>query len=315
MPVPIVHHPVFTAPISPEHRFPMQKFARLIEVILADGLVAPGQVVLPEPASRALLARAHARAYVDAVCDVTVDTAMAKRIGLPMTAGVAARSRAACGGTLLAARLALAEGLGCNTAGGSHHADTKGGAGFCVFNDVAVAARALLDDGTVGRVLVIDLDVHQGDGTAEIFAGDDAVFTFSLHCEANYPAEKKAGDWDVPVAAGLDDHAYLEIVDSLLDGLLAQTRPDIVFYNAGVDPHVDDLLGKLALTDAGLAARDALVLDRCRDRRIPVACVIGGGYDADIDVLARRHATIHRAAADRFDRERLRPRRQTAGWG
>ncbi|MFZ0268026.1 histone deacetylase, partial [Caulobacter sp.] len=192
----------------------------------------------------------------------------------------------------------LAHGIACNTAGGSHHAQADTGAGFCVFNDVAVAARRLLAEGAVGKVLVVDLDVHQGDGTARIFEGDASVFTFSMHAEKNFPARKAVSDLDVDLPDGMGDEAYLETLSGILPDLLARTAPDLVFFNAGVDPHADDKLGRLSLSDEGLARREAYVLSSCLERGIPVAGVIGGGYDADIDRLAHRHALLHRAARE-----------------
>lgn len=293
--LPIVHHPAYRAETPVGHRFPMGKFARLAEVLLEEGL-APGGFEQPEPASFETIRRAHDAGYARAVFDCALPREAERRIGLPITPSVVMRSRAAVAGTVLTARLALRGGLACNTAGGSHHAARGHGAGFCVFNDVAVAAATLLAERAVGRVLVVDLDVHQGDGTAEMFAGDDRVFTLSVHAAKNFPARKVAGDLDVELADGTEDEAYLRAVAEVLPGVLERARPDLVFYNAGVDPHRDDKLGRLSLSDEGLAARDRYVLARCRERAIPVAGVIGGGYAPDIDALARRHATLHREA-------------------
>jgi acetoin utilization deacetylase AcuC-like enzyme len=204
----------------------------------------------------------------------------------------------AAAGTVLAARLALRHGLACNTAGGSHHAFAGFGSGFCVFNDVAVAARLLLAEGSVGRVLVVDLDVHQGDGTAAIFAADPSVVTFSMHCRTNFPARKQQSDLDVALEPGIGDEEYLAALDAVLGPLLDRVRPDLVFYNAGVDPHVDDQLGRLALSDAGLAARERRVLDACLGRGLPLACVLGGGYAPTVDLVAARHAILHRVILD-----------------
>jgi acetoin utilization deacetylase AcuC-like enzyme len=261
---PIVHHPAYDAAMPPGHRFPMHKYARLALALAAD---------LPPQVER--------------------------RIGMPVSRAVADRAAAAVGGTLLAARLALVHGLACNTAGGSHHAGPQGGAGFCTFNDVAAASRALLDEGTVGQILVVDLDVHQGDGTAFIFEHEPRVFTFSMHGAKNSPVRRGPSDLDVDLPDRTGDEAYLAELAQRLPGLLAQVRPDLVFYIAGVDPYKDDRLGRLALTAEGLMARDLYVLRTCRGLA-PVAGVIGGGYDDDLDALARRHATLHRAAAQVF---------------
>jgi acetoin utilization deacetylase AcuC-like enzyme len=199
---------------------------------------------------------------------------------------------------VLTARLALETGLALNTAGGSHHARREQGAGFCVFNDVAVAIRVLQADGAIGRALVVDLDVHQGDGTAAIFAGDASVFTLSLHGERNYPLRKQRSSLDVGLPDGTGDEEYLAALSPALDTALAAAAPDIVFLNAGVDPHADDRLGRLALSDAGLRQRERLVMARVRAAGLPLACVIGGGYLEDVDRLAHRHAGLFAVAAE-----------------
>ena len=250
---------------------------------------------MPEPAPRGWLELAHDSGYVAGVLEQRLDAAAIRRLGLPLSPVLALRSRCAVAGTVLTARLALEHGIACNTAGGSHHAFAGFGSGFCVFNDVAVAARLLLTEGVIGKALVIDLDVHQGDGTAAILADDPRVHTLSVHCRVNFPARKQQSDLDVALDAGVGDADYLAVLDHLLPPLLDRVRPDLVFYNAGVDPHVDDRLGRLALTDAGLAARERLVLELCRSRGLPLACVVGGGYADDLDVLARRHALLHQA--------------------
>ena len=293
---PIVHHPAFRAQMPDGHRFPMDKFSRLARVIEAEGLAGPAGFAVPEPVSLEVLRLVHEADYVRGVVEQSLPPDIVRRIGMPNSASVADRALAATGGTILAARLALEHGIACNTAGGSHHAQAETGAGFCVFNDVAVAARLLQAEGRVGQVLVVDLDVHQGDGTARIFENDPSVFTFSMHAEKNFPARKAASDLDVDLAVGTGDEAYLAALSQVLPDLLDRVAPDLVFFNAGVDPHADDKLGRLSLSDAGLARREAFVLGCCLERRVPVAGVIGGGYDADINRLAHRHAILHRAA-------------------
>jgi acetoin utilization deacetylase AcuC-like enzyme len=295
--LPIVHHPDYTADTPDGHRFPMQKFARLAEILRQDGLVPHG-FVTPEPIAQADLIRAHTPAYVDAVLGRTLDPAAVRRIGFSLTERVVLRAQLATAGTLLAARLALQEGLACNSAGGSHHARADQGAGFCVFNDVAVAASVLLAEGRVKQILVVDLDVHQGDGTALIFQGEPRVFTFSMHCDDNWPLEKPPSDLDVALPKGTGDAAYLGALDHHLTALLEQVRPDLVFYIAGVDPHQDDRLGKLALTDQGLMTRERRVIDAVRGRATPLVTVLGGGYGDDVDAVARRHSFVFHAAAD-----------------
>lgn len=300
---PIVHHPAFRAQLPPGHRFPMDKYSKLAGLLLAEGLGGPEGFHRPKPASLEALRLVHAEDYVRGVVELSLPAETVRRIGMPNSDSVAIRARAATGGTILAARLALEQGIACNSAGGSHHADAQGGSGFCVFNDVAVAARLLLEEGRVGQVLVVDLDVHQGDGTARIFEGDPGVFTFSMHAAKNFPHRKAESDLDLELEDGTGDAAYLARLDAVWPALLASVKPDLVFFNAGVDPHADDKLGRLSLSDAGLAAREARVLGACIEREVPVVGVIGGGYDPDVDRLAARHAILHRTAAKLWGHE------------
>lgn len=300
--LPLVHHPAYVAPLPNRHRFPMNKFAALISLLRAEGLAGDANLHIPSPAPRWHLELAHEAGYVADILAGSVAPEVMRRIGLPWSPALALRSRCAVAGTVLAGELALEHGIACNTAGGSHHARHEAGAGYCVFNDVAVAARVLQARGRAQRMLVIDLDVHQGDGTASIFAGDPAVFTFSMHAEKNFPVRKVAGDLDIALPDGMDDDAYLDLLGAHLPALLERTRPDLVFYVAGVDPHEDDRLGRLALSDGGLARRDSLVLAECRARGLPVAGVLGGGYADDMETLAARHAALPRAAARLLDR-------------
>ena len=297
MRLPVVHHPAYQASLRPGHRFPMGKFRRLAEVLVEKKIVDAERFFAPVEAPAGWLLLAHDPAYVTAVLGGTVDASIERRIGFSVDAAVARRARLAASGTLLAARLALEAGIACNTAGGGHHAAFGHGAGFCVFNDVAIAARVLLAEGAVGRVAVIDCDVHQGDGTAAIFSGDERVFTVSVHAESNFPARKVAGDLDIGLPDETGDDGYLAVLEAHLPAVIDRIRPELVFYNAGVDPHGDDHLGRLALTDGGLRARDDLILRECLKRNVAVAGVIGGGYGDDIDTLARRHAILHETAA------------------
>ena len=272
----------------------MGKFGAIARVLRALDF---GPFYEPAPAPAAWIALAHDRTYVDQVISANVPQKIAREIGFPMTDSVGLRARTASAGTTLTARLALEHGIACNTAGGSHHARHEHGAGFCVFNDVAVAIRVLQADGAIARALVIDCDVHQGDGTAWIFEHDPTVSTVSLHGEKNYPVRKAPSTLDVPLPDGMEDAAYLAVLRETLEAALAMPA-DIVFYNAGVDPHRDDRLGRLALTDEGIAARDRLVITEVRRRGLPLAGVLGGGYMQDVDALARRHAILHLTARD-----------------
>ena len=294
--LPIVHHPAYVAELPPGHRFPMAKFGALARHLRAEGLV-PGGFHEPGEAPDGWLRLAHSAAYVDSVNAGRVPAAIEKDIGLPITPQVARRGRLATAGTVLAGRLALEHGMAANTAGGSHHARHEQGAGFCVFNDVAVAVRVLQADGAISRALIIDLDVHQGDGTARIFAGDPSVMTLSVHGAGNYPSEKATSDVDIALPDGTGDAAYLEVIRAAIPRALDAFAPDMVFYNAGVDPHVEDRLGRLAMSSEGLMARDLFVIEQVRGRALPLAGVIGGGYGADHEAIGVRHATLHKAMA------------------
>ncbi len=296
--LPVIAHRDYVAPLPSDHRFPMSKFARLVDVLIADGLVREEVLLRPGLVSRRVLGLVHDAGYVEAVLSQTLEPAAERRIGVPVSAAMAMRSRRAVAGTILTARAALKNGIACNTAGGSHHAFPGHGAGYCIFNDVAVAARLMQREGLVRRVLVVDLDVHQGDGTAAALAGDDSVFTFSMHCAVNFPACKQLSDLDVVLEPETGDDAYLALLEQHLPPLFEKLTPNLVIYVAGVDTHGGDRLGKLALTDDGLKARERLVLATCAARQVPVATVLGGGYSDDVDVLARRHAYVFGAAAE-----------------
>ena len=295
--IPIVYHPDYVAPLRPGHRFPMSKYGYLRAALVERGLLpATGGFISPSALDAATVSAVHDAGYVGRVAANRLRAEESRVIGLPDTPAVSRRGFLSAGGTLLAARLALETGLACNMAGGSHHAGPDGGSGFCVFNDVAIAAQALIAEGRVRRVLVIDLDVHQGDGTARIFAGRGDVTTLSLHAEKNFPARKARSDFDFPLPDGLRDAAYLEMLEHAL-AAVSGPAADLAFYNAGVDVHRVDRLGRLAVSDAGLRARDARVMEWCRARNLPLACVLGGGYDNDQVRLAARHAVLFEEAA------------------
>jgi acetoin utilization deacetylase AcuC-like enzyme len=275
----------------------MAKFRLLQALLLRQGLAEPDQFHQPLPAPRRWLELVHGLPYHQAFARGELSPAAERRIGLPATTPLVRRSWLAVGGTVLTARLALQHGLACHLAGGTHHAFPDHGSGFCIFNDCAVAARVLLAEGAIERLMVIDLDVHQGDGTAAIFADDPRVFTVSAHCSSNFPLRKQCSDVDLGLDDGLDDDDYLRSIGDWVPDLLDQVRPELVLYNAGVDPHRDDRLGRLNLSSEGLLNRDRLVLDACLRRRIPVATVIGGGYDA-LEPLVQRHSLVFRAASE-----------------
>ena len=298
MSLPIVYHPDHMALLPEGHRFPMAKFGKVYNWLVRDGVATLDQFYLPQPATPEVVTLAHAPEYVRAYVEGVLDARAMRRIGFPWSAQLVQRTLTALGSTLFTAELALQHGMACSTAGGTHHAFHDFGSGYCIFNDLAVTARALRQRGLVRRVLIVDLDVHQGDGTASILQADADLVTFSMHCDANFPFHKQQSDFDVGLPVGVEDDAYLDVLAAWLPDLLAQVRPDLVLYDAGVDPHVNDALGKLALSDAGLLRRDRFVLECCVRWGAPVATVIGGGYRKDIDVLARRHTLVHRAASE-----------------
>lgn len=275
----------------------MSKYGYLRQHLLNAGLIKAGGYLSPAEASVGLLTLAHAPEYVDRVLGKTLGEREIRAIGLPLTDRLVRRVRLSSAGTLLAARLALEHGVACNGAGGSHHAARAAGSGYCVFNDVAVAATALVSEGTAAQVLVLDLDVHQGDGTAGIFADDPSVFTVSIHAARNFPARKKPSDLDVGLPDNADDSAYLKSLAMTLEHAQDAASPDIIFYNAGVDVHRDDRLGRLALTDDGLSARDAYVMNWARRLGVPIVGVLGGGYGDDPSVIAARHVSLFEQAA------------------
>jgi acetoin utilization deacetylase AcuC-like enzyme len=283
----------------------MSKFRLLYEKLLSDGVVDATQVHVPERSPQEWLELVHTPEYVQAYCEGTLDAKAQRRIGLPWSPALVNRTCVAVGGSILTAKLALQHGLASNTAGGTHHAFPNYGSGFCIFNDLAIAARVLQNLALVKTVLIVDLDVHQGDGTAFIFQDNPDVFTFSMHCEVNFPGTKQQSDLDVPLPQGMEDDAYLQTLASYLPDLLHQFKPDLVLYDAGVDPHLSDRLGKLCLTDTGLFRREMQVLSTCVSAGYAIACVIGGGYADDMQALVYRHSLVHRAAGEVYRQYRL----------
>jgi acetoin utilization deacetylase AcuC-like enzyme len=276
----------------------MAKYSRLREVVVNEGSIAPSHLCEAPAAAWDDLALAHTPEYIAAVADGTLPREAQRRIGFPWSPAMVERARRSVGATIAAARAALEDGVAANLAGGTHHAFADRGEGYCVFNDVAVATRVLQRDGLAHRVVVVDCDVHQGNGTAAIFRGDPSVFTFSLHGAKNFPFRKEASDLDVELDDGADDDTYLRLLDIHLPRAIDLHEPDIVFYLAGADPFEGDRLGRLKLSVEGLRRRDARVLGRCRDLGVPIVVTMSGGYAADVDAIVRIHAnTIALAAA------------------
>ncbi|MFO6446193.1 histone deacetylase [Erythrobacter sp. NE805] len=283
------------APRPERGYFRFDKYYLVMEKLRASG--APLTVHAPEPMPREWLEAVHCPDYVDEVFRAAVPRHKERRIGFPVTPAIRDRVRHTNGGTWLAAQLAMAHGYAANSAAGSHHALHDTGAGYCVFNDLAVTANRLIAEGDARRVLIVDLDVHQGDGTASLTAGRADIFTLSLHAEKNFPVRKARSSRDVGLPDGTDDEGYMEALTRHLPQALADFAPDFVLYQAGVDPHREDKLGRLALTDAGLAARDRFVVREVRACGLPIASALGGGYGDDPRVVAARHAASMLAMA------------------
>lgn len=287
----------YTFPLPPGHRFPVEKYALLRQRVIDEGIAKPEDVREPRRATRDDLLRVHTAAYVDSFATGMLAPDEIRRLGFPWSPGLVERSHRAVGGTMDAAEAALEHGVAMNLAGGTHHAFADRGEGFCVFNDVAVAIRHLQATARLSRATIVDLDVHQGNGTHAIFAGDTRVYTFSMHGGRNYPFVKVAGSRDVELDDGTGDDAYLATLARELPAVLAASTPEIVFYLAGADPHEGDRLGRLQLTFDGLARRDAMVIGACREIGLPVVVTIAGGYGRDITDTVQAHANTARIAA------------------
>lgn len=293
----------FVLPLPPGHRFPMVKYARVRERCLAEGVLSPGDLAEPDAAPWEELALVHRPEYLERVREGRLSAAEQRRIGFPWSPEMVERSRRSAGGTIGAARAALADaaargwGVAANLAGGTHHAHAAHGEGFCVFNDAAVATRVLQREGAVRRVAVVDLDVHQGNGTAALFATDPSVFTLSVHGAKNYPFRRERSSLDVELPDGADDEVFLAALDLHLPSVLHDFAPDLVLYLAGADPYRDDRFGRLGLTKEGLAERDRRVLEACRGLGIPVAISMAGGYARDTEDTVDIHVRTLRIAA------------------
>jgi acetoin utilization deacetylase AcuC-like enzyme len=297
MPLHVWSSAKYTFPLPDGHRFPIAKYALLRERVLAEGIVDPDRMHDPRRVTRDELLLVHTEDYVDRFDRGELTRDEERRLGFPWSAALVERSYRAAGGTLEAATHACAHGIAMNLAGGTHHAFPDHGEGFCVFNDVGIAIRALQRAGSIDRAAVIDLDVHQGNGTHAVFDGDDSVFTFSMHGGKNYPFRKIPGGLDVELADGTGDDQYLSLLSESLPRVIASARPELVVYLAGADPHVHDKLGRLALSFEGLARRDSMVIDQCREVGLPVVVTVAGGYGASIDETVRIHVETARIAA------------------
>ena len=294
MDLPVVNHEDYFAKIGDDHKFPINKFGELANYLIKNKIVE--KFHKPFPCSVETLKYAHSKEYILDIKNKTLSKDGVKKIGFPLVDSVVQRSLIATGGTVLASKLAINYGIACNTAGGSHHANYYGGAGYCVFNDVAVAAHYLINRGLANKILIVDLDVHQGNGNADIFRENRNVFTFSMHSKTNYPAKKSTSDLDVELEDNLGDQSYVKILKHHLVELNKENF-DFIFYIAGVDIHFNDRLGKLKISDQGIKMRDELVIENFIFRRIPICGVLGGGYNKDFNKLVELHSMLHRSCA------------------
>ena len=294
MELPVVNHVDYFAKIGDDHKFPIYKFGDLADFLIKKKVVK--KFFEPYPCSDETLKRAHSEKYINDIKNKTLNEISVKKIGFPLVDSVVRRSLVATGGTVLASKLAINNGVACNTAGGSHHANYDCGAGYCVFNDVAVASKYLLDRGLAGKILILDLDVHQGNGNSDIFRDNKNVFTFSMHSKSNYPAKKSISDCDVELESNMEDKEYLKILKFYLNQL-NQESFDFVFYIAGVDIHFNDRLGKLKISDDGIKERDEVVTNNFFSKGIPLCGVLGGGYNKDPNKLVELHSFLHQSCA------------------
>lgn len=293
--LPLIFHPNYSIPFPESHRFPMGKFAKLEEELIRSKVLTNTNAFSPSPLSLSILMKAHESGYVQRFIRGQLTQTEINEIGLPWSDWLVERTLRAVSGTLLTAELALQYGVACHLAGGTHHAHRGFGSGFCIFNDLMVTAIEYVSSKKSKRVLILDCDVHQGDGSASMSEDYNNITTVSWHCEDNYPSMKQEAGINIPLTRGIGDQDYLSILRRDLPSIFANIEPDLVLYDAGVDVHRDDRLGYLELTDLGIWQRDQYIVSECIKRAVPVACVIGGGYDKDINQLAIRHSILHKS--------------------
>ena len=290
--LPIINHPDYVAQIGDDHRFPIKKFGELIKLLRKKNIATTYNTFEPDEVSVPTLLNVHTEEYIDKINNLSLDKDEIRKLGFPLVKSVRRRSFVATGGTVLASKLAVKHKLACNTAGGSHHAFSNQGNGYCVFNDVAVATSYLKKKYKYKKILILDLDVHQGDGTAKIFESDNSVFTVSIHSKKNYPSKKQKSNIDIELEDGIKDEEYLNIVNQLLQKI-GDLQFDFVFYVAGVDVHFEDRLGKLNITETGIRKREELVINNFFKRSIPLCGVLGGGYNHNFEQLVNLHSILH----------------------
>jgi acetoin utilization deacetylase AcuC-like enzyme len=290
--LPIINHPDYVAQIGDDHRFPIKKFGELIKLLRKKNIATTYNTFEPDEVSVPTLLNVHTEEYINKINNLSLDKDEIRKLGFPLVKSVRRRSFVATGGTVLASKLAVKHKLACNTAGGSHHAFSNQGNGYCVFNDVAVATSYLKKKYKYKKILILDLDVHQGDGTAKIFESDDSVYTVSIHSKKNYPSKKQKSNIDIELEDGIKDEEYLNIVNQLLQKI-GDLQFDFVFYVAGVDVHFEDRLGKLNITETGIRKREELVINNFFKRNIPLCGVLGGGYNHNFEQLVNLHSILH----------------------
>lgn len=294
----IAHHVIYNHPLKEGHRFPMEKYDLLPQQLIYEGTCAEDNFFEPEIPNKKHFFTVHEPEYFFDLLNITLDQKAARRIGFPLSEVLIEREMIIADGTMKASEFALQHGIAMNIAGGTHHAFTNKGEAFCMLNDQAIGAKYLQNKGLVKKVLIVDLDVHQGNGTAEIFKNDDSVFTFSMHGKSNYPFVKEQSDLDIALENETKDDEYLTILKETLPKLINQEKPDFIYYLCGVDVVKTDKLGKLSLTIEGCAARDLFVLETCFDEKIPVMCSMGGGYSKDVNIVVEAHANTFRLAQE-----------------
>jgi acetoin utilization deacetylase AcuC-like enzyme len=296
----IAWHPLYAHPLPEGHRFPMLKYELIPEQLLHEGTIEEQNLFSPEPVTEDIVLLTHQKAYWEQLRDLTLSAKDQRRIGFPLNSQLLERELRITQGTIDGAHFALTNGIAFNVAGGTHHAGSNWGEGFCLLNDQAVSANYLLNRNLAKRILIIDLDVHQGNGTAEIFQHEPRVFTFSMHGDKNFPFRKEISSLDVPLNNGLQDDEYLSLLNTNLKKAFERAKPDFVFYLSGVDVLATDKLGKLALSKAACKERDRVVLQACKDKNLPLQVSMGGGYSVDIKDIVDAHCNTYRLAFDLF---------------
>ncbi len=296
----IAHHEIYNHPLPDNHRFPMEKYDLIPQQLLYEGTCTKDNFFQPEIPNNKHFFSVHTPEYFFDLLNITLSKKEERKIGFPLNEQLIAREMIIADGTMKASEFAMQYGVAMNIAGGTHHAFSNSGEGFCMLNDQAIAARYLQQKGLAHKILIIDLDVHQGNGTAEIFKDDDSVFTFSMHGKTNYPFHKEQSDLDIPLENDTKDDEYLTILKETLPQLITQQQPDFIYYLCGVDILESDKLGKLSVSLIGCKERDRFVLQTCHDHKVPVMCSMGGGYSEDIKIIVEAHTNTYRLAQEIF---------------